>query len=402
MKPNQVLCLADTRLVSFFKQALPMDRFDVQGVVDSAEALTKITREGPYQVILYDQAFIGRELSDLCGQIHHLSPDTMQMLVLESASSIDSVRRLIEQHLIREVLYQPLDESVTRNMFTHMIDCYDSSLAVKRLHADLAAAQQEIKSQNLLFAEEVLAAEKIVANVEARNRHHISGFYCKFGISGRRVGNDIVLSYLHTSGSLHIMQAHITGSDLTSALVALLVADLFEVLTLKNFLVEEIAQGINEKLSNTLPTDVFCAATLIRLDIYHHTVNIWQGGYPSGYFLDKQGNIVRVVQSENVPLGILNGQNYFASAFKLAEQDLSGFFICNRDIPELCNESGEKFGEVRLANFFSQSTQYPDLIEAFLDQLIAFGCYHQQCEAMTLIYLDFAEIENTLSSDLAL
>ncbi len=121
---------------------------------------------------------------------------------------------------------------------------------------------------------------------------------------------DLIAAARTPGGVLHLLLADGTGHGLSAALDVMPLPHIFYAMTAIAHPIGSIAAEMNSKIKALLPTDHFIAATLVAINPIEKFVEIWNGGNPPTWILDKDGNITHTAESRHLPLGILNTQAF--------------------------------------------------------------------------------------------
>ena len=167
-------------------------------------------------------------------------------------------------------------------------------------------------------------------------------------IPAENFSGDIVAAARSPEGSFYALLADATGHGLTAAISVLPVLALFYRMTKLNGTVREIILELNEQLKESMPVGRFVAVTLICLDEVSKEGQIWVGGTPEAFLLDRWGRVSQTFPSENLPLGIVGNDSLTAqpSCFRWKSEDQ--LMLCSDGLPEATDKQGEQFGTTRL------------------------------------------------------
>ena len=116
---------------------------------------------------------------------------------------------------------------------------------------------------------------------------------------------DIIAAQTTPEGGMHVLLGDATGHGLAAGLTVMPVADLFYALTERGETIAKIAQKLNNRLHDLLPTGRFVAAILVAIRPSHGELEIWNGGCPPVLCIESNGNVKAVVNSSHLPLGIM-------------------------------------------------------------------------------------------------
>ena len=170
---------------------------------------------------------------------------------------------------------------------------------------------------------------------------------------------DLLLFEHSPSGNLHIMLCDFTGHGLGAAIGAIPASDVFLSMSKKGYAIPEIALQINRKLKHMLPTGHFCAACLISINYDDQGIEIWNGGLPPVLIVGNDGNIIRRVLSNKLPLGIVRSSEFDAQTEMFSLQGVRSAFIYSDGLTEARNPLDEMLGQDALEQMI-QATQTTD------------------------------------------
>lgn len=116
---------------------------------------------------------------------------------------------------------------------------------------------------------------------------------------------DIIAAETTPEGDLHLILGDATGHGLAAGLTVMPVADLFHALTARGEGIVTIAQKLNQRLHDLLPTGRFVAAVLVAVKPVQGCVEVWNGGCPPVYWINSAGVVKATFPSLHLPLGVL-------------------------------------------------------------------------------------------------
>lgn len=182
--------------------------------------------------------------------------------------------------------------------------------------------------------------------------------------SGQSAFNgDLLLVEKRPDGRQHIMLGDFTGHGLAASLGAIPTADIFIGMTRKGFPLGMIVSEINRKLYTHLPANVFCAATLVEVDVAHARLRIWNGGLPSVYLIRiaEGDRAVVSLPANNLPLGVLPANVFDASLTSHAFDVGDLLFMATDGVTEQRDHRGEMFGDQRLEALLKRASDVAPL-----------------------------------------
>lgn len=201
---------------------------------------------------------------------------------------------------------------------------------------------------------------------------------------------DLMLAAFKPSGGLHVLLGDFTGHGLSAAIGAMPLSEVFYGMTAKGYSLAEILREMNAKLKHTLPVGVFCCAVMLNLSFQRRVIEVWNGGLPDGYLYRPASGERVPLRSRHLPLGIVD-PNCFDDRYEIYPMETGDrVFLLTDGVLEVCNQSGEWFGEQRLLDVFDTNRQPERLFEEIQEALVAFRGEKQD---------DASLIEVTLTKD---
>lgn len=196
-------------------------------------------------------------------------------------------------------------------------------------------------------AENVLAAEILD---QLMQRPGLSDPSLRYWMSpATNFSGDIVAAARANDGRFYVLLADATGHGLAAAISVLPVLTLFYDIVEFGLPLSRVLAKINSQLRVSLPVGRFVACSCLCIDPKAGRSEIWMGGMPNALLIDRDGRLVREIQSAHLPLGI----DEFDWR-KAATEDLSvplggGQLVMFSDgLVEAHNVADEEFGIQRL------------------------------------------------------
>lgn len=232
-------------------------------------------------------------------------------------------------------------------------------------NAEQLARYREDNEREQILAQHLLA--KIIHNDEIDNpliRHWL--------LPTANFSGDIIAAAATPGGILHIILADGTGHGLSAAINAMPVTEVFYGMTEKGFSIASIAQELNRKIKQLLPTERFVAATLASIDLSKRAIRIWNGGAPAALLVGEDGRILHQWCSTHPPLGILDSEEFDGKTDAHYWHETAQLIICSDGVVEAENGQGKRFGHEQIIQALSckgeqnQFTMLKQALEEFL------------------------------------
>lgn len=162
------------------------------------------------------------------------------------------------------------------------------------------------------------------------------------------LNGDIMLAAQKPTGGQIFLVGDSTGHGLPAAIGAMTVYDIFFTMAKKGFSILEMAQEINAKLRQVLPTGRFMAAAFIELDSAQGQLAVLNAGMPDVLLVDHAREVRHRVVSTSLPLGVLPRGEFEASPELLRVEEAERIYLYSDGLVEACAADGQMFGQSRL------------------------------------------------------
>ncbi len=254
------------------------------------------------------------------------------------------------------------------------------------LHATVMAQKEELEDHHARFLHEQDVASLIRNNVlrggcldEIGIKYHLT--------PAATLSGDLILAATHPTGVLHLMIGDFTGHGLSAAIGALPVADIFHRMTERGFTLRDILIELNRKLKRTLPTGLFCAASLVELDARRGSAAIWNGGLPDVLVFNSGAGCRLRITSQHPPLGVLDEAELHTGMQEVSLEPGDRLYLYSDGVIEACNTTGGQFGESRLIEGLTNNREPDRLFDEILASLASFIAGSVQQDDVTLVEL---------------
>jgi two-component system, HptB-dependent secretion and biofilm response regulator len=275
-------------------------------------------------------------------------------------------------------------------------DKHRLTVELEQKNQELAASNSELAKQKYLLEYELEMAKTVYSKAALYGHDEIDGL--DYLLSAKEtVGGDFLLNHVSNDGqTLYLMMGDLTGHGLQSALAVLLVAEVFDVLCASSPKLEQLAQGINDKMCLKLPTGLFCAALLLKLDVACGRLYIWLGGMPEAYFLDAQGRVIKTLSSNNLALGVSAEQDFSDHISSHAADEAVSLFLCSDGVTEQTGMDQSMFGIDRLYAALRDTPATQPRVNYVIAQLRAHQQQQTQSDDISLLELNLPRISKAL------
>jgi CheY-like chemotaxis protein len=208
----------------------------------------------------------------------------------------------------------------------------------------------------------------------------------EWSMPAQHFSGDIFLSTYTPADHVNLLLADGTGHGLAAAINIIPVVEVFYGMSAKGFNISSIAQELNHKIKQLLPTERFVAATLVSIDFSERILHIWNGGNPPALFVDENGMIQRSWKSIHPALGILQDHEFDATSEVFHWSGPGQLIMCSDGLIEAQNQDGEEFGPARLEHILSTTpaSQRHDALIAAVHQHMSGLAAHDDVSLATI------------------
>ena len=344
----KVLIADDSRLQrKLLKEILEDAGYKVVEACDGIEAIEQYRIAQP-DLVLLDIKMPNLEGIEAAREIQRISgAQYIPIIFVTQASSRRYLQECIEVEG-DDFIAKPVDPV----MLTAKIR---SVLRVKNLYQQQYDKQQKL----LVYQQQVEREQQIAASlyetiiksgfVESPNLRSLHSAMSLFN-------GDVLLSAKTPSGQHYVLLGDFTGHGLSASIGVGPTAEVFYGMTRKGFRIQEIIIEINRKLFKLLPVDIFLAACLVSLDGPSKTLSVFTGGLPDHYLYDTKRREVRTITSSNLPLGIVNSDQFQPTVryFDITPDD--NFYCFTDGVIETENRNGDQLWPVSRVGMFESNT----------------------------------------------
>lgn len=399
---DKILCVDDEdNILQMFRRTLGRE-FNLYLANSAEAALNLLSEHADFAVILSDYNMPGLNGVEFMKIARTLSPDTV-LIMLTGNIELDIVIKTINETDIFRYIPKPCPMEVMRKIIIDALEQYHLIIGKQLLTEKLAQTNLQLSLSNATLAkqkhllEHELEMAKIVYGKVHQYGHDEPDGLDYFIAAKESVGGDFLLT--HTSkagGAYYVMLGDITGHGLQSALAVLLVTEIFDVLCNSQPDLETLAQNINDKMCRKLPPGLFCAALLLKLDLDNDHLYIWQGGMPEAYLLDTQGRVIDVINSTNLPLGIITDPAYSQKVSCHAINSATSLFAYSDGVTEQIDHNHSMFGNEHLQAALLDTPPNTRRTDRVVAKLRAHQGDQAQCDDISLFELNFSRIRKAL------
>jgi len=187
------------------------------------------------------------------------------------------------------------------------------------LQSTISHHQDEEQRLKSYVSQMLGTGQDIAANILNQPKEAISGdFYC----------------IEHTSNSCYAMLADGMGHGLSAVLPALNIPRKFHKLAIQEFGLCRIADELNQILYDYQLLGHFVAATLVKLDMEQHLVEVINCGNPDVVMVDSDGELLQSFSSNHLAWGIVGGDDFLPEVQTYSCQSEARVYLCSDGLTE--------------------------------------------------------------------
>ncbi|MDP2180822.1 PP2C family protein-serine/threonine phosphatase [Methylicorpusculum sp.] len=400
---DKILFIDDEEnMLHMFHRALGR-QFSITTANGSEQALSLLQENGPFAVIVADYNMPDINGVELLNRAFTLSPDTVQIMLTGNIQLDVAINAINETNVFR-YLPKPCPMDLLRKVIDDALDQFHLIRDKQRLtreieqkNLQLAAMNDELTRQKYMLEYELEMAKSVYGNIVLFEENEPDGLDY-YSAPKETVGGDFLLSHISKGREyFYLMVGDITGHGLQSALVVSLISNVFDDLNNNLISIEQLAQNINGKMCNKLPTGLFCSAVLAKLDKNTDSITLWQGGMPNAFLLDAEGNIVETLTSNNLPLGVLAEHDFSRSTRCYPLSHANSLFVYSDGVTEQMNQDQIMFGEDRLQTALRSGPSGSKRVELVMSALQAYQQDEPQADDISMMEMNFARVAQALA-----
>ncbi|MET0065567.1 MAG: fused response regulator/phosphatase [Candidatus Thiodiazotropha sp.] len=321
------------------KTLLKKRGYQVIEAENGAEAVASFKEHEP-DIIFMDVMMPVMDGYEATERIKHLAGDHfIPVIFLTAMSDERAVARCIEAGG-DDFLSKPYSQTVLSAKMKAME-------RIRSLHQDTRMLYSRMQRDEEI-AEQVFSGAVVAGNVALEHIHYLLKPASVFS-------GDLMLTAFAPSHDLHVLLGDFTGHGLAAALGALPTSEAFRSMTAKGFAPQQILYAINNKLHSLLPSGMFLAVQLLKVDHQLDHISIINCGMPDCYLVEQQtGRIKARVKSRSLPLGIAPDLEFKGEFCHLQVDEGDRVILATDGVTEARNAQGELFGQPRYLEVIQQ------------------------------------------------
>lgn len=293
----------------------------------------------------------------------------INMPVMDGIGLIKNVREITQDSWVPIIVLSALseEEDIVKALDAGADDYLPKPFNISVLNAKIKAIMRVVKLQTL-HEEAIIELQKLNEEME-EEQILAKKIFDKILYTGclehpsveywlspnKNFSGDFIAVEKSGNDRLYVLLADATGHGLSAALPTILLAKIFHSMTEKGFHISKIAEEMNKAIYNMLTPDRFVATVLLTVDIYHKSIEFWNGGIPAPMFINQAGQVSFELKSKHLAIGILSPNEFDSTTELLSYHDSGELIIYSDGLIEAENGAGEFYGVDRLKATLAES-----------------------------------------------
>lgn len=193
-------------------------------------------------------------------------------------------------------------------------------------------------------------------------------------LPSKKFSGDLLSFKRISAQQIYFIIADSTGHGLAASVPTIIVNQVFQAMTKKQFLVSSIAKEINHRLRVDIPIGRFVALAIGMVDSHNKTIEIWNGGLPELIVINDHRKVVYTFKSQHVFSGVLDDNDFDQKTNIWQWNEPCKLFAYTDGLTDVLDNNGELFSEQRLLTELlkSKPTQrikhIKNKVQDFIDQ----------------------------------
>lgn len=303
----------------------------------------------------------------------------LRTIVVSAYSDIDNIRTAMNNGAF--------------DFITKPINFQDMELTIQRSYQNLNQMREALRSRDdlLVLKKELNLAHKIQKSILPQDFNiHKSCDIHAFMTPAKEVGGDFYDFFQLDTEHTAFLVADVSGKGVPASLFAManqaLIRGMASGLSIST---GELLSKINDKCCENNDNCMFITLFLAILNNVSGEMVYTNAGHTPPVIIDNSGKCSLLPLTEDVPLGISEGEKFAEKTATLKPQDT--IFIYTDGVTEAMNADGEEYGEERLlAGLTSQAGKpLPELDDHIYQGVLKFADGVQQFDDLTYLSLRY-------------
>jgi serine phosphatase RsbU (regulator of sigma subunit) len=309
-----------------------------------------------------------------------------------------------------DYLFKPVVPDILRAKVATFVELFRKTEEVKRQARQLREIERRDHERRLREVEEQWQSERmrmalqIAQDIQASLYPTVASACPGFDIEGASyaaegVGGDYFDYFPFPDGSLAVAIGDVTGHGVGPALLMAATRAYVRALALSYSDVGEILTLANRALAADIADGRFVTLLLARLQPQERSLVFASAGHPPGCVLSRQGNVKAVMESTNLPLGIVDVEQ-FAASERISLESGDVVLMLTDGIAEAANPGGQLFGQQRAIDVVRNNLGRParKILKALHDDVCTYSDRSSPEDDLTAVVIKVLSSESVLEN----
>lgn len=373
----------------------PTDRLILQSIIAQAGYQPIPVSDGRHAIDAYDEhqpdivlldvimpGMNGHEVATIIREKAADQDDLVPIIFLTSLSDTESLVQCIEAGGI-DFIPKPYNKLV----LTTKIRAF---ARMREMNSVVLGQKKQIELNNQHMIQEQTVAKQVFDQIT--HSGCLDDGYIRYYMSPLAVFNgDVIVADVGPTGDLFVLLGDFTGHGLPAAIGSMPLATTFYGMVRKGFSVSDIMREINKKLHEILPVGFFCCATCLDISVEQKRLRYWNGGLPSSMLYRAKNNDYEVIQSRNLPLGVLSNSSFNSETVRVSLDFGDKIMMWSDGIFEARNDRGDMYGEERLHALMEMHKGSDELFRIMLDRVHEYIGESEKDDDISLVEVPFLD-----------
>lgn len=394
----RILAVDDTRANLVLLQAMLKRAGHEVVTADNGEHSLEVFQQESPDLVLMDVMMPGMDGFEAAQRLQEIAAPRWVPIIFISAAATEEYYIKGHQSGGADYLFKPINQVI--------------------LNTKIESIKRVVDMQNTLASQNKVLQEYVDKDEEERriSRHIMEHMAESKGLEdplvrymltpAEQFSGDVLCAARSPSNRLFVLLGDAVGHGLAAAINTLPISGTFYSMVYKGFELSTIGRELNRRIKETMPTGCFVACGIVMIDPAESYVEVWNAGLPTFYCVDSHGHVSDTFESNQLPLGVLGGNQYEVESQIISYQAGNQIIMFSDGLIEAENSEGEFFGIERLLSCLHHPENRLDDIKHSLGEFLGDEIPHDD---VTLALVDMpsvdtvaSEVYETLSDDVLL
>jgi len=208
---------------------------------------------------------------------------------------------------------------------------------------DLHGYVKELEFSREQDNEEMHHAKRVMDKILRSNDLH-ENILSKWILPAKGFSGDVITSSRVPNNSLYVMLADAVGHGLPAALIMVPILQTFYSMSEKGYSLINIIEELNYQIHTEMPTGCFVAASFASVNPKTNCIEIWNGGNPPMFLINRSREVTQKWKSTHLPLGFLNREDFNVDTERFYFTETCQLMFFSDGLIEAEGRDGEFFG----------------------------------------------------------